>query len=140
MRWERRMNRKVESADDTDARRFLIGGNPRNLRIKSGLFINSNPGERMIVSQRSALLFSAKISDVLQRRRLSRCSKVLSVTFCSPSSMRWREDEETPSFRAKAGYVSSPRRFRRNCPSCFCMDAAIEAVCRDRFPTCGKST
>ena len=80
-----------------------------------------------------------KTSLTLLLSRFKRCSNVLSVTFCSPISIRCKDEEEMPSLRAKAGKLSCPRRFLRNRPSRVCIDAAMPSVCIAAFPTCGKS-
>ncbi len=46
---------------------------------------------------------SLKISLTVHLKRFRMCSKVLSVTFCSPISIRCSDAEEIPIFRAKAG-------------------------------------
>ncbi len=80
-----------------------------------------------------------KTSLTLHLSRFKRCSSVLSVTFCSPISIRCKDEEEMPSLRAKAGKLSCPRRFLRNRPRRVCIDAAMSSVCIVVFPTCGKS-
>jgi hypothetical protein len=53
-------------------------------------------------------------SAALHLSRFKRSSRVFSVTFCSPISIRCSDEEEMPSLRAYAGKVISLRRFRRN--------------------------
>ena len=77
-------------------------------------------------------------SLTLHLSRFKRCSKVLSVTFCSPISIRCNEEVEMPSLRAKAGKLIGPRFSRRTRPSRIAKDAAMPVVCRDGFPTCEK--
>lgn len=90
--------------------------------------------------QSQPYLFSAwKTSLTSHLSRFKRCSSVLSVTFCSPISIRCKDEEEMPSLRAKAGKLNCPRRFLKNRPSRVCIDAAMPSVCIDPFPTCGKS-
>ena len=77
-------------------------------------------------------------SLTLHLSRFKRCSRVLSVTFCSPISIRCNEEVETPSLRAKACKLIGPRFSRRTRPSRIAKDAAMPIVCRDGFPTCEK--
>lgn len=122
----------------SDAGERAIAGRCLRAQGKTGYGSSDGTASEFGNNQTHYLFSVSKTSLILQFNRFKRCSSVLSVTFCSPISIRCNEDVETPNFREKAGRLNEPRFFRRNRPKRNCNDAAMPGVCRDQIPTCGN--